>query len=182
MSLPPGTAAYLFTDVVGSTRLWEQHPEQMQGALARHDAIMRTAFGRHGGEVFSIAGDSFGAAFATASAAVTAAVEIQTELAGEDWPDPIEIRPRIGVHVGPSTRRAGNFFGTDVNRAARLMSVAHGGQIVVSEAVRAHVDSVPVVDLGEHLLKDLTRRDDIFGVVTGLSDEPVPPPRPSRMM
>ena len=94
MSLPPGTAAYLFTDLVGSTRFWERHPAEMHDALARHDAIMRGAFDRHGGEVFSIAGDSFGAAFSTVEAAVTAAIEIQRELAAEAWPEPIEIRPR----------------------------------------------------------------------------------------
>lgn len=146
----------------------------MEAALARHDEVMNAVFARHGGHVFSIAGDSFGAAFATASAAVDAAVEIQTGLAAEAWPDPVVIRPRIGIHLGPSARRADNYFGSDVNRAARLMSAAHGGQIVVSQAVRDRV-TTPTVDLGEHLLKDLTAPEHVYEVVTGLWDDPFPP-------
>jgi predicted ATPase/class 3 adenylate cyclase len=177
VSLPAGVAAYLFTDLVGSTRFWEHHPDEMHEALARHDAIMREAFDRHGGEVFSIAGDSFGAAFATAQLAVTAAIEIQRELASEPWPSPVEIKPRMGIHVGPSTRRAGNFFGSDVNRAARLMAAAHGGQIVASHTVCTTVDDIETIDLGEHLLKDLSAPEHVYEIVTGLWDEPFPPLR-----
>ena len=177
VSDPAGVAAYLFTDLVGSTRLWEQHPDEMHVALGRHDAIMRAAFERHGGEIFSIAGDSFGAAFEAAHQAVSAAVEIQHTLAAESWPEPIEIRPRMGIHAGPSVRRAGNFFGSDVNRAARLMAAAHGGQIVVSQAVMATIDGVATADLGEHLLKDLSAPEHVFEVLTGLWDAPFPPLR-----
>lgn len=175
MSQPAGTAAYLFTDLVGSTRLWERFPSAMQGALARHDSIMRSGFAAHDGEVFSIAGDSFGAAFATPAQAIAAAVSIQRELAAADWPEGIELRPRMGVHVGPSTRRSGNFFGSEVNRAARLMSAAHGGQVVVSQAVRDAVSGWEMLDLGEHLLKDLTAPEHVYEVVTGLAGEPFPP-------
>lgn len=177
MSLPPGTTCYLFTDLVGSTRLWEQFPAEMHEALAAHDAVMRAAFDRHAGEIFSIAGDSFGAAFTDPSVAVTAAIEIQRELAQRTWPEGVEIRPRIGVHLGPSTRRADNFFGSEVNRAARIMSAAHGGQIVVSQAVRSAVPEVDMTDLGEHLLKDLTTPEHMYEVPTGLETEPFPPLR-----
>ena len=175
MSDPHGVAVYLFTDLVGSTRLWEQYPDEMHVALTRHDEIMRSAFERHGGAVFSTAGDSFAAAFETARPAVTAAIEIQHELAAESWPDPVDIRTRIGIHAGPSVRRSDNFFGSAVNRAARLMAAAHGGQIVISHAVMTAIDGVTTADLGEHLLKDLSAPEHVYEVVTGLWGGPFPP-------
>ena len=131
---PSGTVTFLFTDVEGSTRLWEEHSEAMQGALARHDQILREAIEGNDGHVVKTTGDGFHAAFATAADAVLAAVSGQLALAREPWGTPGPLLVRMGVHTGPASRRDGDYYGPAVNRAARLMSAAHGGQIVVSRA------------------------------------------------
>jgi class 3 adenylate cyclase len=153
--LPVGTVTFLFTDLEGSTRLWEERPEAMRGALARHDEILRDAVGKRGGVVVKTTGDGLHAAFATAHDAVAAAVEAQRGLDAEPWmlPDPLLVR--MGVHTGEADLRDGDYFGTSVNRAARVSAVAHGGQIIVSHAtealVRDHLPAeVTLGDLGEH--------------------------------
>ena len=156
LSPPSGTVTFLFTDIEGSTRLWEQHPAEMQGALERHDEIVREAIGSQDGYVFSTAGDSFGAAFERAGSAVAAAVEAQRLLSAENWPSGVSVRARMGAHTGEAQERGGDYFGPAVNRAARLMSAAHGGQTVVSSATRELLsDAEPMVALGVHRLKDL---------------------------
>ena len=132
--LPLGTVTFLFTDVEGSTSLWQEHPEAMKSALARHDVIVREAIGAHGGHVVKTTGDGFHAAFANPSDAVEAAIGAQLALAGEWWGDTGALRVRMGIHSGQAELREGDYYGTAVNRAARLMSVAHGGQVVVSLA------------------------------------------------
>ena len=132
--VPSGTVTFLFTDIEGSTGCGRWRPTAMPVALERHDAIVRSAVESHGGYVFSTGGDGFGAAFARAGEAVAAAVEAQAALGAECWPEGAEIRVRMGVHTGEVTERGGDYFGTAVNQAARLMAVGHGGQVLCSQA------------------------------------------------
>ena len=114
--LPSGTVTFLFTDLVGSTRLWEEHPEAMQGALACHDAILRGAIAADEGYVVKMTGDGVDAAFVAADAAAGAAVDAQLALAAEAWGETGELRVRMGLHTGPAEQRDGDYFGTTVNR------------------------------------------------------------------
>jgi predicted ATPase/class 3 adenylate cyclase len=180
--LPSGTVTFVFTDLEGSTRLWEEHPEAMQAALARHDEILRDVIGAHGGAVVKTTGDGCLAAFATAPAAVAATVELQRALAAEAWPHTGPLRVRIGLHTGTAEIRAGDYFGTTLNRAARLMATAHGGQIVCSGLTAALVrDELPpgieLVDLGEHNLRDLARSERVFQIAVDGLDREFPPLR-----
>jgi predicted ATPase/class 3 adenylate cyclase len=162
--LPTGTVTFLFTDVEGSTRLWEEFPEAMQSALARHDDLLREAVEAHGGYVVKTTGDGVHAAFATAADAIATAIAGQLALRDEDW-DPIEpLRVRMGVHTGVAELRDGDYYGGTLNRAARLMSIAYGDQIVVSLATAELVrdDDYELVDLGEHRLRDLGRAERVF--------------------
>jgi class 3 adenylate cyclase len=129
------TVTFLFTDIEGSTRLWETDPEGMRRAVAGHDRTLRTVIESHGGLVFSTGGDGFGAAFSRAGDAVAAAVEAQGALGEESLVEGGTLRVRMGLHAGEVEQRDGDYFGTEVNRAARLMAVAHGGQTVCSATV-----------------------------------------------
>jgi predicted ATPase/class 3 adenylate cyclase len=178
--LPTGTVTFLFTDLESSTRLWEEHPDAMQGALARHDEILRDAIAAHNGHIVKMTGDGAHAAFTNAEEAVAAAVDAQRGLAAESWGAPRELRVRMGIHTGPAEARDGDYFGTAVNRAARLMSAANGGQIVVSLATGELVrdvlrDDVRLNDLGEHRLRDLSRAERVFEITApGLADDFAP--------
>jgi predicted ATPase/class 3 adenylate cyclase len=168
--LPTGTVTFLFSDLEGSTRLWEEHPEAMKGALARHDQILRDAVEGHGGRVVKSTGDGLHAVFGRPEDAVAAAVEAQLGLEAERWFKTGPLRVRIGLHTGTAEARAGDYFGPVLNRAARLAASAHGGQVVVSEATVGVVrDALPVgvalEDLGELQLRDLTRPERVFQVV-----------------
>ncbi len=134
MNRPSGTVTFLFTDVVGSSDLWEQHPAAMRDALAQHDDVVRSALHARGGYIFSTAGDAFSAAFSSPGEAVLAALDAQTALGGADWPDGVELWVRMGLHTGTADERAGDYFGPTLNRAARIMGVAHGGEVMVSAA------------------------------------------------
>ena len=168
---PTGTVTFLFTDLQGSTRLWEEQRDVMHDALARHDAILRGAVSSCGGYVVKGTGDGVHAVFATPSGALDAAVAAQLALSAEPWPELAELRVRMGVHTGEAEHRGGDYYGPTVNRAARLMSVAHGSQILVSHTTEQlthdHLPAgVDLTDLGEHQLRDLpTAR--IFQVVHG---------------
>ena len=129
---PSGTVTFLFTDVENSTAWWDRHPGEMREALARHDRILNQAVTAHAGFVFSHGGDGVGVAFQRAGDAVGAAVEAQRALLAETWPPGLELRVRMGLHTGEADERDGDYFGPPLNRAARLMSAAHGGQILVS--------------------------------------------------
>jgi predicted ATPase/class 3 adenylate cyclase len=153
---PSGAVTFLFTDVEGSTRLWEQHDELMDVALAAHDEIIRSGIDGAGGYVFSTAGDAFAAAFESVGSACDAALEVQDRLVAHAWPTPEPIRVRMGLHVGVAHERGGDFFGPTVNRAARIMAAANGGQVVLSEACASEVGTDDLADLGEHRLKDLS--------------------------
>ncbi|MEX2278705.1 MAG: adenylate/guanylate cyclase domain-containing protein, partial [Acidimicrobiia bacterium] len=159
MSLPAGVVTFVFSDIEGSTRLWESDADGMGRSLARHDEIVRAVIKQHGGVVFKHTGDGFGAAFASVSDALVAASEVATALAEEPWTGP-KLTSRIGVHSGEAEPRDGDYFGPTVTRTARLMDAGNGGQIVVSEAARRLVGGRPpagmsFVDAGEHRLKDL---------------------------
>jgi predicted ATPase/class 3 adenylate cyclase len=168
--LPSGTVTFVFTDIEGSTRLWEQFPDEMRRSVARHDELLRKAIREYGGAVFSTAGDGLGAAFGRAGEAVSAAIEVQRLLAAESWPEPTAIRVRVGLHTGEADERDGDYFGPALNRAARLMAVGHGGQVVCSQVTAellrdAVLDGVTLADLGEHRLQDLTDPVHVFQVV-----------------
>jgi len=168
--LPTGTVTFLFTDLQGSSRLWEEHPEAMRSALARHDEILREAIEAHEGSVVKMTGDGAHGAFATAHHAVAAAVAAQLALGNEQWGATGPLRVRMGLHSGVAEQRAGDYFGPVLNRAARLMSVAHPGQVLCTRATADLVrDSPParvgIVDLGGHRLRDLERPEVVFHVI-----------------
>jgi predicted ATPase/class 3 adenylate cyclase len=182
--LPSGTVTFLFTDVEGSTRLWEECPDVMRHTMARHDAMLREAFAAHDGHVVKAMGDGFHAVFGTAHDAVTAAVAAQTELLSDEWDISETVRVRMGIHTGEAEIRDGDYYGSAVNRAARLMSVAHGAQIVVSSATQELLhDTLPekygFLDLGEHRLRDLGRPERLFQVTHPDLDPEFPPLRTS---
>jgi len=129
---PSGTVTFLFTDVENSTEWWDQHPGPMRVALERHDGILERAVTAHGGFVFSRGGDGVAVAFQRAGDAVAAAIEEQRALVGEGWPPGVDLRVRMGLHTGEADERDGDDFGPPLNRAARLMGAAHGGQILMS--------------------------------------------------
>jgi predicted ATPase/class 3 adenylate cyclase len=166
VELPSGTVTFLFSDIEGSTRLWLEHPEAMKSTLARHDELVRKSIELHGGHVVKTTGDGFHAVFSSAAGAVEAAVAAQLALLAEPWPATGALRVRMGIHSGPAELRDGDYFGTTVNKAARLMSVAHGGQIVVSLATEELVQDgdLELIDLGEHGLRDLARPERVFQV------------------
>ena len=168
LTLPTGTVTFVFTDLEGSTRLWEDHPEAMQTALARHDAVLRSSVESQGGHVVKSTGDGIHAAFATAGTALRAVLDAQLGLLAEAWGPTGQLRMRAALHTGTAESRDGDYYGPAVNRAARLMSAAHGGQVVVSLATAQLIgdDAVPdgyrLVDLGEHQLRDLSRPERVF--------------------
>src|SRR5712691_3850492 len=127
---------FLFTDIEGSTTLWERFPERMRGALARHDSILRTVIEGHNGCVFKTVGDSFCAVFPSAHDAIAAAAGAQHKIAAEGWEEiGGSMRVRMAIHRGPAEARDGDYFGPTLNRVARILASAHGGQIVLSTAV-----------------------------------------------
>ena len=129
---PSGTVAFLFTDIEGSTRLWDEHPEEMQTVLARHDTILRDVIESRGGYVFATGGDGFAAAFNTPDDAVDAAIEGQQRLADLTAEASVALRVRMGLHAGTAEERDGNYFGPALNVAARIMGCAWGGQVLAS--------------------------------------------------
>jgi predicted ATPase/class 3 adenylate cyclase len=158
---------FLFTDIEGSTTRWETRPREMLDALARHDGILRTAIQEHHGRIFKTVGDAFCAVFEDPGDAVAAAVAAQTRLGASDWQNIEGLHVRMALHAGDAAERDGDFFGPPVNRVARLLSTAHGGQIVVSgtlaDAVQpALTNGVQLVALGTFRLKDLERPERIF--------------------
>jgi predicted ATPase/class 3 adenylate cyclase len=166
---PTGTVTFLFTDIEGSTRLWEHDRGAMSEALARHDELLREVIDRRDGTVFATGGDGLAAAFARAADAAAAAIDAQRSFSGEHWPEATPIRVRMGVHTGEAEERDGDYFGPQVNKAARLMAVAHGGQVVCSQVTAELIrdgldDGLNLVDLGEHRLRDLSRPERVFQV------------------
>ena len=168
---------FLMTDIVGSTQLWAQHPEAMAADLAVHDEVLERAIADNGGTTISKGGDSFVAAFDEPGDAVAAAVVAQEMLTASTWRCADGIRVRMGVHLGAAQRRGDGWYGPPLNEAARMMAAAHGGQIVVSEAISAAVGGVAFVDLGEHRLRDLDGVHHLFQVVVAGLETTFPPLR-----
>ncbi|HUX40529.1 MAG TPA: adenylate/guanylate cyclase domain-containing protein [Rectinemataceae bacterium] len=161
---------FLFTDIEASARKWEQDAPAMSKALRRHDELLRSAIETHQGRVFKTVGDAFCAAFADPLRALLASIDIQRALDNESWEIHDGIKVRICLHAGLAEERDGDFFGQTLNRAARILSLVHGGQIVASQAATSLVeDHLPegcsLLPLGAHRLKDLSRPE-ILAAVT----------------
>jgi predicted ATPase/class 3 adenylate cyclase len=173
MSIPPtGTVTFLFTDIEGSTKMWERNPRAMQEALARHDELLRTTIEARHGYVFKTVGDAFCAAFGTATDAAEAALACQLALLEEGWAEEVgAIRVRMALHAGAAEERDGDYFGPPLNRVARLLSASHGGQVLLSHAAKELTrddlpDGASLKDLGERRLKDLFRPERVFQLLS----------------
>lgn len=176
--LPTGTVTFLYTDIEASTRRWEEQPQAMHAALARHDALMRGCIEDNGGYIFRTVGDAFNAAFPTAPEALQGALAAQHALSSETWSGETgPIKVRMALHTGTPLIRDGEYHGQPLNRIARLLSAGHGGQTLLSQPAYDLVrDTLPkgasLDDLGEHHLKDLVRPEHIYQlVISGLPDD-----------
>jgi serine/threonine protein kinase len=169
-SLPVGTVTFLFTDIEGSTPLWDQNPRAMRESLARHNAILGKSIEAHEGRVFKVIGDAFQGVFVHPVQAIDAAIAAQHALAAEDWGETGDIRVRMGIHAGKAEVREGDYLASHtLNRVARIMSAGHGGQILLSRTVSELVkqdlsDEIDLIDLGEHYLKGISHPEHIFQV------------------
>ena len=179
---PSGTVTFLFTDVEGSTRLWQEHPQGMGAAIARHDALLQTAVDAQGGYVFKSMGDAICAAFASAGGAASAAVAAQRALAAEPWGETGPLRVRMALHSGEAEIRAGDYFGPPLNRVARLLAAGHGGLILLSQTTHELVrgalpKGVFPWDLGEHRLRDLLEPERVYQLIVPDLESDFPPLR-----
>jgi predicted ATPase/class 3 adenylate cyclase len=160
-----GPVTLMFTDIEGSTRLWEEHPEGMAMALELHDELLVTCVEKAGGVVVKTMGDGLMAAFGAEVDALSAALAGQVALMDQAWSLPHPLQVRMGIHTGDTIQRDGDFFGPTVNRAARLMGAGHGGQVLISAATANAIDTGRLVDLGPHRLRDLTAPEQIYQLV-----------------
>lgn len=173
-ALPAGVVTFLLTDIEDSSRLWDTHPRAMETALERHDAVVAEAVKENGGVLIRSKGegDSTFAVFARASDAVVAAHQIQQAISGEAWPARIVLRVRAGVHTGEAQARDNNYFGTTVNRAARIRALAAGGQVFMSETTASVVaENLPegthLVEAGMRRLRGISRAERVFELAGG---------------
>lgn len=168
MQPPTGTVTFLFTDIEGSSRLWERFPVDMGPALARHDEILRNQIEARGGYVFKTVGDAFCAAFSSAEAGFSAAVGAQNELFAQDWGRVGPLRVRMGLHTGTAEFRDNDYFGGTLNRVARISSAGHGGQIlcsqVLADLVRGDHPETGFFPLGDFRLRNLNQIERIFQI------------------
>ncbi|OBI24672.1 adenylate/guanylate cyclase domain-containing protein [Mycobacterium sp. E2238] len=155
MPAPSGVVTFLFTDIEGSTRRWEADADGMRVALAAHDMVLRTAIEAHGGWLFKHTGDGVCAAFASPRSAVDAAVAAQRDL---------ELPVRMGLATGEAELREGDYFGTVLNRAARVMAAGHGGQILLADSTAGLLSGVDLVNLGSRRLRDVPMPVGVFQV------------------
>jgi predicted ATPase/class 3 adenylate cyclase len=167
---PQGQVTFLFTDLVGSTQLWEVFPEAMHASMAQHDAFLKQAISSHQGKIVKKTGDGIHAAFASPADAVYAAIEGQKRVQSEEWGETGPLLVRMGLHIGDSQFREGDYYGSTLNRAARIMSIGHGGQILISAEVQLLLknnSALPfqMFDLGEHRLKGFRRPEKIYQVL-----------------
>jgi predicted ATPase/class 3 adenylate cyclase len=168
VDLPSGTVTFLFTDIEGSTALWERDHQAMAMAVDRHFQLLRAAIEAHDGVLFKIVGDAGQAAFPTAPAAVAAAIDAQRSLVTATWSEidhPLSVR--MAVHTAAAEPRDGNYLTPGLNRLSRLLAAAHGGQVLLSRSTQDLArDALPpgtiLRDLGEHPLRDLDRPERIF--------------------
>ncbi len=182
LDVNPGIVTLLFTDIEGSTEKWEQEPERMAQALARHDILLRDAVEAHRGRVIKTTGDGIYAAFADAANGVEAAIAIQQSVADPAAPAGMVLPVRCGLHAGPAHKRDNEFFGSTINRAARIMGLAYGGQVLASQAVADLVaDRLPVGsslrDLGDVRLKGIASSEHAYQVVHPSLRQEFPPLR-----
>lgn len=171
-----------FSDIEGSTARWKMYPDAMPAHLHKHDELMRTAIEHHRGAVFKTVGDQFCAVFMHAADALAAAADAQRALFAGDWSAVGGLRVRMAVHRGPASTRDGDYFGTTVNRIARLLPAGHGGQVLVSEqAARAiahePVDGSRLIDLGRHRLKDFPELESVYQLAAPQLPDVFPPLR-----
>jgi class 3 adenylate cyclase len=168
--LPAGTVAFLFSEIEGGTAHWERDPLAMRAAVERHLELLDSAFDARGGARYKTVGDGNQAAFPTAPAAVAAAIEAQRAIEVEQWTGVEPLRVRMAVHVGEATPRDGDYLAPALNRLARLLGAAHGGQILLSAAAEALArGALPPLtslrDLGVHRLRDLLEAERVFQVL-----------------
>jgi predicted ATPase/class 3 adenylate cyclase len=168
-TFPSGVVTFLFSDMVGSTPLWEEDADAMATVVARHDALIGAAVLGHGGVVVKSTGDGLMAAFDEATSGVSAAADAQRALSTEVWAVPIAVR--TGLHTGPGHPERGDYFGPTVNRAARIAGAAHPGQILVSATTAALLKGWTLRDLGEHHLRGIGPMQLQQVLVTGLPSE-----------
>ncbi|MGH9282459.1 MAG: BTAD domain-containing putative transcriptional regulator, partial [Acidimicrobiales bacterium] len=176
-----GTLAFLFTDIESSTRRWEGERAAMTADLARHDETLQGVIAAHDGHLFTHLGDGLGAAFPTVAAAISAAVAGQAALAVIAWQGTAPLRVRMAIHVGTAEARAGTFLGPTLNRTARLLDGARGGEIVCSQAAADLVrdELPPAVTLaarGERRLRGLSRPESVWQVTHPALADSIPPP------
>ena len=177
-AVPTGTVTFLFTDIEGSTKLAQQYPEELPGLLARHDEILKSSILASNGFVFQVVGDAFCAAFHSAGDALHAAVAAQLRLHDESW-SPAPIKVRMGIHAGRAEYQGDSVYQgyLTLSHAQRLMSAAHGGQVLISLAAQDLVledvpDGVTLRDMGERRLKDMVRPEHVYQlVIPGLPDQ-----------
>jgi class 3 adenylate cyclase len=180
---PSGTVTFLLTDLEGSTRMWEENPQAMRAAMVRHDELLEKAIASHRGFVFSRMGDGMATSFATAGDAIAAAMAFKQALAEEDWRTASPLRARIGLHTAEAVIVDDTGYANlAINRCARLMAAALGGQIVISGATESLVRDQPpegaeLVDLGEHRLRDLGNPMRVFQLNRAERPEEFPPLR-----
>jgi predicted ATPase/class 3 adenylate cyclase len=177
-----GVVTLVFSDIEGSTQRWERNRDAMASALARHDLLMRDAIEQAGGDVFKTVGDAFCASFTVPEQAVAAALAAQRALLAEDFSAVDGLRVRMALHVGPAEERAGDYFGSSVNRVARLLATAHGGQVLLSgAAAELTKGELPkqcsLRDLGTHRLKDLLNPEHVYQLVAPDLPDEFPPLR-----
>ena len=165
--VPTGMVTFGFCDIEDSAHLWVTYRSEMAVASAGHDELVRTAAGAHGGYIFSTGGDLFGVAFRRVRDAVSWARELQTLTELETGRNAVQLQIRIGLHIGECDERGGGYFGPAVNVAARLASVGHGGQILLTDAVESLIEEADALDLGLFWLKGLNSEQRIFQLGTG---------------
>ncbi|MGE5223604.1 MAG: adenylate/guanylate cyclase domain-containing protein [Omnitrophica WOR_2 bacterium] len=186
MPLPSGTITFLFTDIVGSTALWEKQPQAMRIAEKRHHEILHQVITNNQGQVFKIIGDGFQAAFSLPIQALQSALSVQFLLLAEPWGETGPLKVRMGLHTGPGEPEEGVFHSPDYstgetfNRIARITSAAHGGQILLSlataELLRGSLPpGVTLKDLGEHHFKGLLKPEHIYQAVSSDLPSEFPP-------
>jgi predicted ATPase/class 3 adenylate cyclase len=166
--LPSGTVTFLFTDIEGSTALWERDRVAMASAVKRHLVLLDAAIASHHGIHFKTVGDAVQAAFPTAPDAVGATLDAQRVLMQETWPEGVgPLRVRMALHTTAATPQDGDYLAPGLNRLARLLAAGHGEQVLLSLSTQDLArDALPpgasLIDLGEHPLRDLYRPERVF--------------------
>jgi predicted ATPase/class 3 adenylate cyclase len=167
---PTGSITFFFSDLEDSTLLWEKYPEVMQISLGKHDQILRDAVLQHGGNLIKTTGDGLHAVFASPTSAALAAITVQERMHSVSWDatDPLQVR--IGLHTGEAQYREGDYYGSTVNRASRLMSIGHGGQILLSRATQELIEQelpgdATLEDMGLHALKGFADPEQVYQIL-----------------